>query len=175
MEPMPPAVEVHSLNPWTTREILNHFHFIMKLLWALPSYQSVSLTSPRHYGHFRFQKFWWPTVPEAVQINAPWFTSNGFSNNVSGEAEFGNFSGAKSKWLPLVGAHGLLPFALVCMGLPRRLSSKESACNAGGTGSIPGSGRSPGKGNDNPLQYSCLENSTDRGTWQATIHRVMKS
>ena len=37
-------------------------------------------------------------------------------------------------------------------------------------GSIPGSGRSPGEGNDYPLQYSCLENSTDRGAWQATVH-----
>ena len=52
---------------------------------------------------------------------------------------------------------------------------KASAYNVGDLGSIPGSGRSPGKGNDNPLQYSCLENSTDRGPWQATIHRVPKS
>ena len=41
--------------------------------------------------------------------------------------------------------------------------------------SIPGSGRSPGGGNDNPLQYSCLENSMDRGAWQATVHVVSKS
>ena len=46
--------------------------------------------------------------------------------------------------------------------------SKESACNAGDPGSIPGSGRSPGVGNGNPLQYSCLENSMDRGDWWAT-------
>ena len=46
--------------------------------------------------------------------------------------------------------------------------SKESACNAGDPGSIPGSGRSPGVGNGNPLQYSCLENSMDRGAWWAT-------
>ena len=45
---------------------------------------------------------------------------------------------------------------------------KESACNAGDPDSIPGSGRSPGEGNGNPLPYSCLENSMDRGTWQAT-------
>ena len=43
--------------------------------------------------------------------------------------------------------------------------SKESACNAGDPGSIPGSGRSPGEGNDNPLQYSCLKNPMDRGAW----------
>ena len=42
---------------------------------------------------------------------------------------------------------------------------KESACNAGDPGLIPGSGRSPGEGNGNPLQYSCLENSVDRGAW----------
>ena len=46
--------------------------------------------------------------------------------------------------------------------------SKESAHNAGDLGSIPGSGRSPGVGNGNPLQYSCLKNTVDRGTWWAT-------
>ena len=50
-------------------------------------------------------------------------------------------------------------------GLPQRLSGEESVCNAG---SIPGLGRSPGGGNDNPLQYSCLEDPMDRGAWQAT-------
>ena len=52
---------------------------------------------------------------------------------------------------------------------------KASACNAGDLGSIPGSGRSPGEGNDNPLQHSCLENPTDGGAWWATVHRVAKS
>ena len=51
----------------------------------------------------------------------------------------------------------------------------ESACNAGDLGSIPGSGRSPGEGNDNPLQYSCLENPMDRGAWWAAVHGVAKS
>ena len=53
--------------------------------------------------------------------------------------------------------------------------SKESACNAGDLGLIPGSGRFPGEGNGNPLQYSCLENPMDRGVWQATVHGVTKS
>ena len=52
---------------------------------------------------------------------------------------------------------------------------KASACNAGDLGSISGLGRSPGEGNDNPLQYSCLENPMDRGTWWATVHGVAKS
>ena len=53
--------------------------------------------------------------------------------------------------------------------------SKASAYNAGDLGSIPGSGRSPGEGNGNPLQYSGLGNPTDRGAWGATIHGVAKS
>ena len=52
---------------------------------------------------------------------------------------------------------------------------KESACNAGDPGLIPGTGRSPGERNGNPLQYSSLENSMDRGAWWATVHRVAKS
>ena len=51
----------------------------------------------------------------------------------------------------------------------------ESACNVGDMGSIPGSGRSPGEGNGHPLQYSCLENLTDRGAWWAIAHGVAKS
>ena len=49
---------------------------------------------------------------------------------------------------------------------------KESACNAGDMGSVPGSGRSPGEGKGYPLQYCCLENSMDRGAWWATVHGV---
>ena len=56
------------------------------------------------------------------------------------------------------------------MGFPGGSGGKESACNAGDAGSIPGSGGSPGGGNDNLLQYSCLENPMDRGAWQATVH-----
>ena len=51
----------------------------------------------------------------------------------------------------------------------------ESVCNVGDPGLIPGSGRSPGEGNGNPLQYFCLENPTDGRAWQATIHGVAKS
>ena len=55
---------------------------------------------------------------------------------------------------------------------PGGSDGKESACNAGDPGLIPRSGRSRGEGNGNPLQYSCLENPMDRGSWQATVHRV---
>ena len=52
---------------------------------------------------------------------------------------------------------------------------EESPCNAGDLGLIPGSGRFPGEGNGNPLQYSCLENPMDRGAWWTTVHGVAKS
>ena len=61
------------------------------------------------------------------------------------------------------------------MGFPGGSNSKQSACNAGDLGSIPGLGKSPGEGNGYPLQYSCLENSMDRGAWQATVHEVTKN
>ena len=58
------------------------------------------------------------------------------------------------------------------VGFPGNSVVKKSACSAGDAGSIPGSGRSPGEGNGNPLQYSCLENPMDRGAWWATVHGV---
>ena len=61
------------------------------------------------------------------------------------------------------------------LGFPGGSDGKEPACSAEDPGLIPGSGRSPGEGNGNPLQYSCLENPMDGGAWQATTHRVAKS
>ena len=64
------------------------------------------------------------------------------------------------------------------MGFPGGSGVEESACNAAGTGntgSIPGSGRPPGGGHGNPLQYSCLENPMDKGAWRVTVHSITKS
>ena len=61
------------------------------------------------------------------------------------------------------------------LDFPGGSDGKASAYNVGDLGSIPGSGRSPGEGNGNPLQDSCLENPMDRGTWWATVHGVAKS
>ena len=58
---------------------------------------------------------------------------------------------------------------------PGDLDGKESACNVGELGLIPGLGRPPGEGTGNPLQYSCLEKFMDRGAWRATVHGVAKS
>ena len=57
---------------------------------------------------------------------------------------------------------------------PGGSDGKESACNVGDPGSVPGLGRSSGVGNGNPLQYSCLENFMDRGVWWTTVHGVSK-
>ena len=70
-------------------------------------------------------------------------------------------------WIP--SSYGII------RGFPGSSEVKVSACNVGDPGSIPGSGRSPGEGNGNPLQYSCLENPMDRGTWWATVHGVAES
>ena len=61
------------------------------------------------------------------------------------------------------------------LGFPGGSEVKASAWNAGDPGSIPGSGRSPGEGNGNPLQYSCLENPMEGGAWWAVVHGVSKS
>ena len=61
------------------------------------------------------------------------------------------------------------------MGFPHSSVVKSSACSAGDLGSIPGLGRSPGEGNDNSLQYSCLENPTGGGAWKATVHGIARA
>ena len=68
----------------------------------------------------------------------------------------------------------LLHQVLIYVGFSDDSDSKESACNAGNAGLIPRSRRSPGEGNGNPLQYSCLENCIDIGAWWATVHGVTK-
>ena len=60
-------------------------------------------------------------------------------------------------------------------GFPDGSDGKESACNTGDLGSIPGAGRFPGEGNGYPLQYSCMKNSMDKEVWWATVHGITKS
>ena len=87
-----------------------------------------------------------------------------------------------SAWLPLVPGSSNVKILGLITCLSFRFSRVslvaqmvESACNVGDPGLIPWSGRSPGEGNGNPLQYSCLENPMDGGTWQATVHGVAKN
>ena len=67
---------------------------------------------------------------------------------------------------------GPYPLLFPCSG--NNSAMQDTACNARDTGSIPGSGRSPGRGKGNPLQCSCLGNPMDRGAWQATVHGVTR-
>ena len=74
----------------------------------------------------------------------------------------------------------LFGFAIIFLSLLKKkkrvgLGLHAITCNVGDLGLIPGLGRSLGEGNDNPLQYSCLENHMDRGAWQATVHGIIKS
>ena len=62
----------------------------------------------------------------------------------------------------------------ILSSFPGGAEVKASPCNVGDLGSIPGSGRTSGEGNGNPLQYSCLENLMDRGAWQATVHGIAR-
>ena len=70
----------------------------------------------------------------------------------------------KRYYKPII-VHFYIANCVTLLGFPYSSVGKESACNAGDPGSIPGLGRSPGEGNGNPLQYSCLGNLTDRGAW----------
>ena len=79
--------------------------------------------------------------------------------------------GVAKSWIPLNDFH----FQCLERGFPGGSDGKESACSGRDPGSIPGSGRFPGEGNGYSLQYSYLENSMDRGAWQATVHGVTNS
>ena len=65
--------------------------------------------------------------------------------------------------------------SIIALGFPSGSDGKESVCNTGDLGSIPGLRRSPGEGHGNPLQYSCLENPMDRGAWGTIVYRVEES
>ena len=69
----------------------------------------------------------------------------------------------------------MVTFKFKHTGLPCSSNGKETACDEGDQGSIPGLGNSSGEGNGNPLQYSCLENPMARGARQATVHGIAKS
>ena len=81
----------------------------------------------------------------------------------------------KYRWLNCKRSYKVAYYLSLLLGFPGSSDSKEPACNVEDPGLIPGSGRPPGEGNGNPLQYSCLENPMDRGAWWATVHGVAKS
>ena len=92
-------------------------------------------------------------------------TYSGLENSMDRGAWRATVHGVAKSWTRLSDFHFHL-------GFPGGSDSKESSCNAGDLGLIPGLGRSPEEGNVYPLKYSGLENSMDRGAWQATVHGV---
>ena len=86
-----------------------------------------------------------------------------------------NCSGNSNETLHWTSIISLCLVSGMVWGFPGGSEVKASACNVGNLGSIPGSGRSPGEGNGNPLQYSCLENHMDGRAWWVTVHGVVKS
>ena len=95
------------------------------------------------------------------------------------EGAWGPRGSSPSKVRPRAGAPGQRSCPICTLprgqGLPGGSEGKASACNGGDPDSIPGSGRSPGEVNGNPLQYSCQEIPMDGGAWEATVHRVARS
>ena len=98
---------------------------------------------------------------------------------VSGQGDCANggtvYRGNKYRGTTLREVLGLFGETLSSWNLPCSSDGKESACNAGDLGWIPGQGRSSGEGNGNPLKYSCLENPMDRGAWGTMVYRVAES
>ena len=130
-------------------------------------------------------------VPEKPAEANGWQTTIGCSYNIQREIMFcrkertNRAPGGKRRTLKITGLRNqnkrvkMRPEFLITVyredGYPGSSDVKESACNAGDPGSITGSGRSPGEGNGNPLQYSCLQNFMNRGAWWATVHGVAQS
>ena len=129
------------------------------------------------------------TRPDIIIVNffflkGPWFVSSGSKNvhqTMRGQTEGSNPGHPSVAEASCIAAFlqapiraALLPFFRHPVRIPRWLSGKESTCNAGDMGLIPGSKRCPAEGNGNPLQYFCLQKSKDGEAWQATVDGVSK-
>jgi len=107
-----------------------------------------------------------------TSIREPWhITGVGFNSRIGHQAKIFTWVVYFITW----SYSGTTVNHLYHLSFPGGSDSKESARNSGDLSSIPWSGRAPSEGNGNPLQYSCLENSVDRGAWRATVHGVTKS
>ena len=121
--------------------------------------QSVKLLGQRVQTHLPVCAIWWRPVGQR------WWQVAELHLPICKEQPLLNFSHSSPRGTVLLDCFFNTSF-------PHSSVSKESACNAEAPDSIPGSGRSPGEGNGNPLQYSCLENPMDRGDWRATVHGI---
>ena len=138
-----------------------------------------TLLSPKTFGHFStshlFALFQYTanSQDEAISSHSSWY-SRTFLPMFTMLDKFYWWS----RYFQNSGRSNLFLYLLLLVNTPKGFpcgsEGKESACNAEDPGSIPGSGRSLGEGNGNPLQYSCLENPMNRGTWCARVHGLRK-
>ena len=142
----------------------NHLILCHPLLLLLSIFASIRVFSSELTLHIRWPKYW------------------SFSFSISPSSDYSGLISLRIDCLISLLSKGLSRVfpstslkASILWCLPGGSEVKASAWNAGDLGSIPGSGRSPGEGNGNPLQYSCLENPTDRRAWWAIVHKVTKS
>ena len=132
--------------------------------FLLQSYSLLSSLLVEMASHLSFQKCWTFISPDSLQArdnHGPVLTNEIWRESI------------RSVWEMLNDKRDIWNYSSP-FGFPGGSEVKTSACNAGDLGSIPGSGRSPGEGNGNPLQYSCLENPMDGGAWWATVNGVAK-
>ena len=133
---------------------------------------SLPMSSSEIKNTGKCQTFWNPDTSPAIPCSTHWpkevyFSACALKQNAA-QTDFNS----QRKLLPCITEKPR------SMDFPGSTSHREPAANTGGVrvvGSIRGLGRSPGEGNSNTLQYTCLENPMDRGTWWATVHRVSKS
>ena len=154
--------------------------YLSTLYFQCNPLQCSCLENPRDGGA------WWAAVygvawsrTRLKRLSSSKHVSVGFPGGTCGTEPACQCRRHKRRWFnPWVGKipleKGWLPTS-VFLGFLAGLAGKESACNAGDLGPIPGLGRSPQGGNGNPLQYFCLENPMDRNAWRATVHEAAKS
>ena len=145
----------------------NHLIFCYPLLFLPSLLPSISVFSKESVLHIRWPKYW--------SFNFSLSPSNEYSGLISFRIDWFDLRAVQGTPKSLLQHHSsrasilwhsaFFMVQLSTMSFPGGSDSKASACNAGDLGSIPGLGRSPGEGNGNPLQYSCLENPMDGGAW----------
>ena len=146
----------------------NHLILCQPLLLLPSIFPSIRVFSSELTLCVRWPKYW--------SFSFSISPSNAYSGLISFKIYWFDLLAVQGTFKSLLQHHSLKASILWCsdffMGFPGDSEVKVSACNAGDLGSIPGSGRSPGEGNGNPLQYSCLENPMDGGAWWAAVHGI---
>ena len=173
-----------STNKSTTRHVLTHVHRSPVYMTQQTSRKSIgvflSLMIPRRRKiHFLFYTKYHnlraKTSEEQTQVWIPWTRTHWNILNGQPTRAYCIVRGTLLNVCGSLGGREVWERMNTCMGFPCGADGKESAYHAGDAGLIPGLGGSPEGGNGNPLQYSCLEKSMNRGAWRATVQGVANS